>query len=94
MTTPDAKGTNSMGAATPEFAITTDAATTSEFLEAVTEGDVDRALTLCRPEIFYSVPGRERSAAITSAQAQSGLRCAHRRNGSSNTAAPHPHSDR
>ncbi|MGB1631135.1 MAG: nuclear transport factor 2 family protein [Acidimicrobiales bacterium] len=58
MTTPDAKGTNSMGAATPEFAITTDAATTSEFLEAVTEGDVDRALTLCRPEIFYSVPGR------------------------------------
>ena len=62
-----------------EFAITTDAATTSEFYEAVTEGDVSRALTLCRPEIFYSVPGAERSAAITSAQAQSGLRCAHRR---------------
>ena len=49
-----------MGATTPETdpAVTTDAATTGEFLEAVTEGDVDRALALCRPEVLYSVPGR------------------------------------
>ena len=60
MTAPDTRGTDPMGTATPEPdpAATTDAATTVEFLEAVTEGAVDRALALCRPEVFYSIPGR------------------------------------